>query len=633
MNEDPFHNIDAKRNICDERVSLVTYLLHSNFTRKRWYRISVRQWINRLLILYQRPIIFLIYRQEENNGPWMLVFDTHRDYAYRTTFEKDILNERKYHASKNIGNEKQISLNSNSGLTPNPIPGTIFGILLVEVVRDRHTVNFSILKNEAREYTLLTCLWEKFLISEYSKCLGVTERMTRNLKELFAVAKSGEIPKKPEITDFSENSLGAEIIKDQISILSKEIIDDLYKSLSQTPLASNNGKTPPNLFFFLRYYDRDEFRNRTSINDKEMGEKDRPYPYSLRIIIPETQEQHIRETFENIRNAKREGDTWIYAYNDFNGNGIEETHDEYDDEHLKKWFWKEIKESGAITRFLKILRKPFGKETRGLADPTLATGFIHYRPSIFSSLRRNRISMKEASLNEKSDDVMRVVILHYLFSAASPPGSNKNTLSAMFVPLRAASRTHMAIAQTIIMEQQGRTIDTNEVHFTRNAFFFADIGRHCIQRLRLLSKIKYLEQIEKYFYAVVTNAIAKETAINLEKVAETINEHFDWLCRVWPYPRISVTFHQGPVPKGFSDAIEFLSSSRFHLAFDKSLLSPYYLHESYMPIMPEDGIPEDAPHTEKALGLGYLTNAEVKTQLKLATQRINKHIIQKRPHQ
>jgi hypothetical protein len=46
-----------------ERATLVSHLLYDLFTRKRWHRISVRQWINRLLLLYQRPLIVLVYRK------------------------------------------------------------------------------------------------------------------------------------------------------------------------------------------------------------------------------------------------------------------------------------------------------------------------------------------------------------------------------------------------------------------------------------------------------------------------------------------------------------------------------------------------------------------------------------------
>lgn len=659
----------------DLRVFLITFLLHSTFTRKRWDRISVRQWINRLLLLFQRPLFFLVYRKERSLGRWHLVFTSHRDYAYDDEFEMSIVqahHDQALYLLDGVVEPQEIPLQDDAD---KDMPST-YGILLAEPVDTEDAtphgpnVTYRLLDDRAQEYVLLRHLWNHLLHTPYSRRIGVSQRMHQNLEELFFVDKErqddkgqlqqrlDEIRQRLEaLEDFDD----AETFRDarpgkkrqtkkafadyQLNtVLGEGIVGNLYASHASAPLLSKHGKVPSNILFFLRFYGKTKReRNRKAFDD---ADQTTPYPYSLRLLIPENQKRDFRTAFDNMR--QKSDQQWVYSYRDgVTGETVRETHDECANAAHREWFWSQIKRDNGIESFLNILETPFGEGTRALPDPAISSGFVYFLPGIFGKNLHTRLSKDESAKDIKNDDAVdlrRVVILEYLLSAISPslqgetdaqgqPLKARDVIGSMTVPLRLASRTYMALVFTTVMKSQGDEIEQSHEHFHKNVFFFADIARHSLQRLRHMGKEKYLEQITDIFYTVTNDWLERSLEVDLRELEDAINERFAFLTRYWPFPRIQIEFQEGlSSPKTQRNAVDFLPPS-FYVTFDidKVLsVNPLYQNILHAPISRERLTRRVA---DEEGGLGFLSIANVRTALERASLHIQDRIVDRERQQ
>ncbi len=300
----------------DVKLTLVEQAMQSNYTRKNLDRVSIRQFVNRLLLLIQKPRIFLFYKKETSG--WRYSFSTHGDVMYKDLFNEQIIkkihidrNNKKYYSipKSSIINRKN-QLDRKWPLEPLQIGETGFGMILVTIetstVKEKRTLIFSSpIKDESSnnisdsEYLLFKDLWNSFLFCDFSKSFGVEKRIKKRLEQLDldSINIKTTVKPMPALSLKLDDSYDKSFIDHQLNRLAN-ILDASYKGICETPLICHKGKIPPNLFFFVRYYDGtttvDRFKNGVP------GYTNDPYPYSLRIIIPKTQRVHLLETLRNI---------------------------------------------------------------------------------------------------------------------------------------------------------------------------------------------------------------------------------------------------------------------------------------------------------------------------------------------
>lgn len=112
-------------------------------------------------------------------------------------------------------------------------------------------------------------------------------------------------------------------------------------------------------------------------------------------------------------------------------------------------FWLYIKENGAA-KCIKILQSPVGINSRSFVDPVYHTGLIHFN-SIFELGGLDRVGKKidhnwndnirDKFIETNFNDLMRIVMLYYLFSEMSDWGGrvknfNPTLLEAVLVPIK-----------------------------------------------------------------------------------------------------------------------------------------------------------------------------------------------------
>jgi len=546
------------------KLTLVEQALQSNYSRKKLDRVSLRQFVNRLLLLTQKPRIFLFYKKCKKGGGWEYSFSTHGDVLYQNDFKtkiKDTLHQ--------VIDNKQYYKNPNSTIwpeEPQEIGNTGYGIIIVAIEakskKGQRVITFTSPnkydenKNLIEiEYTLLKRLWDSFLGCEFSKTLGVEARLKKRLWQISKNPKREKPPIKTstELFDHKLDPSDKEFIHKQLGYLS-EIINDCYNDICETPLVCNQGKIPPNIFFFVRYYYTPETINRF----QNIYDENDAYPYSLKIIIPKTQRKHLLTTLESIANSninfttEAHINTWNYQYKLLPG--YEEIYSQdslqcdscYPVPELDFEFWHKIK-TRQFEEILDDIQRPFTQEARSFVDPALMTGFVHYRSGVYIESGMERVTEEAKKLGFKSPDIRRLVYLHYLFSAAAPDSNHKN-LGAMTVPLNVSNQPYVAIVQAVVTKNESDPDYTDQISWPQNYHFFTDVARHCVRKLRYHSKTQYILQIEKVVYKAFKKTLKAEGGnaifINLAEAQRIINKNLLLLSRVWPYPNVSIEIRQ-----------------------------------------------------------------------------------------
>ena len=545
------------------KLALTERALHSNYTRKRLHRVSIHQFVNRLLLLFQKPRIFLFYRKTDKG--WQYVFSTYRDVLYLNHFRETVLSP----LHNSLDNE-DIRLYSPPNQTewPNePLAikadntiSTGYGVVMISA--ENRGMDGRVLFSSAckEDYVLLKEFWSRFLGAEYSRDLGVAERLRKQLDTITHEPGADGVM----VHSLSEKDVAwdnekedEKFISSQLNILTS-IMEDLYKGVCETPLVCNKGRTPPNLFFFLRYYGAPEHNNRfkNGVLSDSCSNENKPYPYSLKMIIPPTQKQHLMEMLENIRTFTRyakDSDRWEYKYTrlkQFQDIFLEppvEEHERFRNRNWDKQFWEDIKEGeNGFERIINDLQEPYGKGARSIVDSALMSGYTHYRSGIFSHSGSERIIKDIADRGSDSVDVRRMVNLHYVLSSTSQK-STVDTLGTMSVPLHVASQAYMAIAQATVLEADDESICEGGKFrvWPRNYHFFTDVGRYCVRGLRYRVKHEYREQLKEQVILVFKEVIDRDERLLGEvrdRVCNELNRRFKLLCRVWPYPLVKVEF-------------------------------------------------------------------------------------------
>lgn len=536
------------------KVTLIEQVLQSNIARKKTNRVTIRQFINRLLLLFQEPRIFIFYERNKDTSQWEYAFDTHRDVFYRDVFKKTVLakinNDKGVYIQPGVEAFGKCSYVEAWPESPLEINNTGYGVVIIAITSDKDgMVKFASpivyhleKKIYNKDYHLLNMLWSSFIDYDFSKALGVDKKLQEVLMKI-KKAHHGDAFQKLNTQELELHDEFDRSLMDYQLVIQKEMINMLYEDLSETPLIRNKNKIPPNLFFFVRYYD-----DPGTVNRSHLDESDSPaYPYTLRIVIPERQKKDLQQAFKVIAQSKPygnkdEGYSWNYDYD-----GMSEINSCFPNRELDIKFWNKLhkakeknKLDEVINNMLIELEKPFGQGARSFVDPALVSGFVHFKKGVYRNGGVERLRKSVMEKGFRSTDVKRLVYLHYILSAAAPDSSYRN-LGTMTVPLNVVKQPYVALVQA--------TVDTSNDKFSwpHNYHFFSDVSRHCVRKIRYNSKRLYRAQLSEQIYNTVIDGFRfHHQEIKLyfpfALMEKQINHRLKLLCRVWPYPLLQIKF-------------------------------------------------------------------------------------------
>lgn len=346
------------------------------------------------------------------------------------------------------------------------------------------------------------------------------------------------------------------------------VIDKVYsksrKSLSfgeelSSDNEENSEKPPlPNFFIYLRDYTKSNY----SRHEKKIKGESLCYDYSLRMLVCSNQENDIKNYLKYIREKSLENNyhkEW-YIINNF----------EKDNDYIglakiiNDSFWEKVDSDDGIRDLIDTLKKPFNENAYSIADPVFS-GIINFRdPSIINGGLHRAISNEQIKRKgfdyknlkkEVKNDLLRIVLLHYLFAGmANLPLNEKNEKSDFMVmlnPLEIGARIIGVIGYVTIdpnplikddkeyrnEEERSKAIKQFGLHWRQNYHIHQDTYARLKRGLRSYFWQLYIQTLADIYTNTVITLI-NEDDITKNKLEDIINEKFHLLTKFFSYSGI-----------------------------------------------------------------------------------------------
>lgn len=530
----------------------------------------------------------LIY--EKTNGVWRYRLSTHRDYAYADVVKTQILDQLHHnHQVEQIGAD---ILQQEHLVIEAPFPQAHYGFVIVCVSRvDNKHLTFTPCPPESEEYRVMDKFIQLIQNSEYAEYILAKNTIGSAFAQAIALNsgcfESRNILPEP-IEAGSDDDL---FINSVIDDIEHTVIGNLYSLIRDLPVLSGGGqKIPANIFFSIKYYGNKETLNRSAWNPDDGCDK-YEYPYSHRMLLSAVQKKDILATFNKycrtIKDKKRNVNDGTFEY--IRNDGSIESNEDYMDKNLADWFWSIIsKESRKkadnrdFSELLNPITAPFGKPTRGLADPGLTSGYVHIRPIKFINGIETRVSQEELRKGDISIENRRLAVMHYLYASASPNSTN-NTLGIIVVPLQVWWRTYLSMNFTTILKQQGRNIERSIATLTRH-HHYSNVVSRVADKARHLTRESYLKHVGDIFYSSFECLERRY----VDDFISNANKKYRLLGRAIPYPFVNLD--KKPISTRLHGKVEIPGLTPIYFSISKNTTFHQYA--------PDHGAQRNKPPTD-----------------------------------
>lgn len=549
------YSFDSLDTFEKKRVFLVKHALYKAYTESRKEKISFHRIINTLLLLFQSPIVLVLYREDDRKDEYgnpqktyKEIFNTIDDPRLSVVFRKNL---DKY--SFNKGRKNSYLKEEYVFEYLHMISGINYGMLLFNIERnsnghhDNDSLVFKIItkKEDAcgekrTESKLFTALWTLINKTPYSEKLGLDSHLKSILDEL----DKKESNSRRKLPNELCNTIINEDFSSKVILSIKEILDDVYTSIYRSPIISPRGKFPPNIFFFFRY--------QKDLNYIRHGN----YDYNISMILPKKQEEHIRkmlfimkENKELIHEAVPEN-TWKYPVTEFcDTSEIEhsdlvvmpEENEEYFYQKIAEQFWDLLfNDNNGIDKIIESLNTPFSKKSYSVADPVLSTGVLYVRKAPFNHGGKERLiefDLNKISIdNPENIDFLRIVSTYYIMSGIAPKSKN-STLRLLLLPIRVYGTTSFCIGSITTVDNEKNTWSEDS---TWDFFFHfsTDIGQKVTRKIRKDMELKYIEMLSLIMSIGLDECIRTredDVIFSTLRFKRVINQYLVWLARFYPY--------------------------------------------------------------------------------------------------
>lgn len=563
---DDLHDYEKKR------IYLVKHALYKAYTESRIEKISIQKIMNILLLLFQSPVVLSLYR-EESKSIYRNIYNTIGDSGISDDFYK-------YLSKYNIGNERNDYLSSDYiDEYLHIIPSMGYGFLIFNITRkekEKIKVIFNIVSRSPNKYNhrernsnLFEALWGMLNKTPYAYKIGLSKHVKNVLDDLKI-----KHPNYNNSTIFTSENIPPVFHVKCINGV-KDVIEVVYKSIYRTPLLSTEEKFPPNVFFFIKTYTKDNY---TRFHN---------YNYEVSIILCDTQKYHVEKTLQLIRNSQSSSDgTWSFPLTKFTTEDGKTRHDmaffnfekndEYPNENLKNKFWELLSGKNGIDIIIAAIEAPFGENAMSLVDPSMSSELLYVRrkPFLYGGLDRisSKIDYSEIDLSDKKNvDILRIISIYYLMASASPESSIE-TLRVLVMPTKISGATVFCTATTTTSEEEvkinkyikeleeenitekekklrieNKENKLREEDSTWDYFyhFATDIGTKVTNISRNVLKKKYIELIDYIFKTQLHENVIliKKGEFNFKSkdFIVNVNNHFIWMSRIYPYNVIQIS--------------------------------------------------------------------------------------------
>ncbi len=521
-----------------ERVLLVKNSLLSAHYQVRWNVVGLRQIINRFFMLLQmRCIITIVERikigREEK---YRIIHHTCLDSFWKDDFEQ-VLKDN--FSDKYDDNEDIIVIDTNKKFKSLDGQEENIDGFLIQFYENRffmvHNMDPDIQdQSKKREFLPIRISGTPFLndlATEFEKAF-TAEKMTyflaneNTIKQLDLKRNQWHSKKiaieKTSLDSLKENSNSIENYKYHHLRLAK-IFDREYRKIKNSPLIKKDNH-PANIFFFIKAFSQTSYRFHKKNHHPEGN-----YPYSIRLVISESQKSDLKLAFNNLKDRYYK-DSTLGEDNNF------------DD----KFFWELLQEDDGIDNILDVLESPYELEERSMSDAVFSTGYVNIKEMPFKFNGNNRLEEPYLQ-NKDSFGYKRLVCFHYMLMLLSQNEDFKNNQNPriLLVPGHVGGNPFFCIGHVYSDPEEqpnGKKLKNAEEHkhhqWLNNYHFYYSICHYLIRGARNKIGNLYLEEIHKTYIEKqknIINSIATQQSFSPREFCDILNPAFKSLSRVYSY--------------------------------------------------------------------------------------------------
>lgn len=528
------------------RDAIISEIYNSFFSADDPERVSMFDILNRLMLLVQTAVMFVIVEYDEKE---------------ETILDKDYINFNQHPFHLDLIKEK---------ITEAKKKGNFFEIF---GVKDRRLIvllaNQDAASTHSNKYTFkplspieefdindtnqVICYQLKKVLSKdvYEERFGVkflnflqhvvTECQPTKMESIYS-----QLPEK----DFDDyTNLHRDFIRslerehEKLGLKYDGAVNQAYKksekSLDKIPefgsdLEKNSNLKLPNFLFFVRNYSCDKEKRHEYYN------------YGLQILVCEKQEEAIKlylKRLSEIENQKSRytSESNFKAESKYKQIGLAVNED----------FWIKIRNQEGIDSLIDILKYPFQPGSYSMADPVFMSGIMHFRAvSVDGGLHRSLYDYKEnipryEDLKQyKKNEILRIVLVYYLFLGMAR-NKNDGDLSVMLCPVSIGGRVFGVMSYVTF--KSNNTNENNEfvvqysASWRQNYHMYISGHRRFKRNLRAYLWESYVVFIS-YVFSQEVRKFSNDKNSKISDFQSGLNKKFELLTRFFSFTCIRGIF-------------------------------------------------------------------------------------------
>lgn len=586
------------------RIDLIRHSIYANILSSGdTYKLSFYRIINRICILVQLPICFLIYEDEGNKYVKSDKILTHDDEFFKKLHESESIAKHSY-------KKTDISIAKNNS------SGELFRIFetkyYVMVFYPNHNsivepnfINFDSVKspsaaNEtiscAKDY-IYYCIRDVFSVentSNHTLSDRISELVEESINAVNRVTHKYKRLKAPKSTEYKidENKIFSSIYqkhRDSI-LLSSKIIESKSQPKSKSSI--------PNIILYYRDYRRIRKNNALRSNK---------YNHNIKILICDEQKKDWLKSLNQIiknplpdaspQSIKLNKNHYLHYVYDVENDCPKVSMETYISAIEAYSLFRNILMGNHIVSvgsesnltgpdaIIKIIGEYFGDSTVSFADSVFNNKTVYFR-KIFEGGGLDRVGFDNES-NMLMNDKVRIVAAHYLLSDmvdSEHSSSSKNSLYVMLLPVQ-VSGTEWGVIGNVVSINVERSYNDKAV-WDHIYFLFESVAISIEKELRGSLRSSYIYELINSFsgkknenesdeekYPTLGGSVGRMILLekdSADKVLKDINTDNQELRYVYPFPSIDFSLH--PVDSSQKESSNYLPDYSIKIKYnnDKS---------------------------------------------------------------
>ncbi|MEE9363085.1 MAG: hypothetical protein V3U92_10860 [Cellulophaga sp.] len=535
-----------------KRVNIIKNDILKGFIESDDYKtVSFYQVLNRLIILAQSNICFILYKK--------LVHKDHEEYTKYYEFLQDSSSDGiADNNSKIIENDLEKYLFN--------IHGSIYYIAVFRITKslnnDSVKVDFIKIIDENKlgekiyyldDYISLCCRYV-LMDNDKGKSDGrYKELIVNSIKDLKKESFGGKpiVPIGSIRINFTENNILKEFNQTRVgsdrnndNYISLEVnrsFNYVYRKIKKAVLfIDNKNNYSPNIFFNIRNYNIKKNRN---IKEGIFS----GYDYNINYIVPIEQEKDLQFFLKEVLNNKKNIISRQNRYSDYIfGNNKKEALE------IDNKFWEILEKKDGKEKLISCMREKFSNYARSSTDRVYSDGLLtFYMPFEIGGLRR--IS------GSKESDKLKVVMLYYFSLIAlniqeeRKLGIGKNQNIALIIyPIMINNTVWATLSHFIVMNDTDNSFKNNSLWFDNYHYLSVAIRAERLLRMEIKNIYltwlgnMYLINFRKFIKGlIIANTDSIKIRESMKKLEIELEHSFYELTLFFPYSHIKPSvFHR-----------------------------------------------------------------------------------------